>query len=179
VHIQTDKINEREREGSINHKASSHTSWRKTQPETAANLPHSSQILCCYEHAQLLKILKDKMSQQDGWPREAQVRGGPLLLLEFWLQHEGIFSTLLNFQADNILKDEKIDRQRAVVLSKFGDHIHKFTRTWNSSIKAWTRNERGMWGIWTWKYSNLTCFAYVLLGFVHILLVYTESPNGR
>ena len=42
---------------------------------------------------------------------------------------KAFFSTLLNFQADNILKDEKIDRQRAAVLSKFGDHTHKFTRT--------------------------------------------------
>ena len=46
---------------------------------------------------------------------------GPLLLAEFWLQHEGIFFLIvnLNIQADNSLKDEKIDRHRAAVLTKF------------------------------------------------------------
>jgi len=37
---------------------------------------------------------------------------GPLLLVKFWPQDEGDFSTLLNFQADDSLKDEKIDKQR-------------------------------------------------------------------
>jgi len=37
---------------------------------------------------------------------------GPLLLVKFWQQDEGDFSTLLNFQADDSLKDEKIDKQR-------------------------------------------------------------------
>jgi len=39
------------------------------------------------------------MSQQDGWPREAQVRGGPLLLVEFLLQHEGIFFHIVKFSS--------------------------------------------------------------------------------
>ena len=120
MHIQTDKTNERGG-GSINKKASPHIAWQNPTQEpqqTCPTVPKNPQLLRTCTTAQYIKCQKCR-SRMDGCRKHRSERTtlASRVLTSAWRNFFLIVN--LNIQADNSLKDEKIDRHRAAVLTKF------------------------------------------------------------